>query len=280
MKDRSLDRVEKEDSPSRQIDEMPKLDLNEHGLFISADGLDSSVPWKVGKYGIVGPLGDDQINSIAIRFALRVDDLRKFSRYLGIALSPSQNLISISRSTAARRAAKELQRAHKEVETAIAAVKRAILRLECVQPSQLCGANNAERFQQVMVLPLKASLKQLGAARREINEISKKPEAPLLIAPDDKRHLHDRRRERVLQTIFLFWVGAGRKLTFTTDPLTSERRGPLIDFVNAVVACVTDPPSTLKPETIVAEIRKSRARVELASQLAKDPKWIEWFRRK
>lgn len=258
MNDGKPERLAKDDSCSHQNDEMAEPDqhLYDHGIFISADGFSSSVPWKVRKYGKRGPLADEQINSIAAEFALGVEDLRRLSGSLGLELHPIRNLISISRSTAAARAAKEVQRARKEVETAIAAVNRAILRLECVQPNPPGGADSAERFQQVMVLPLKASLRQLGAARREINEISKTLQAALLIAPDDKRRLHDRRRESVLRAIFHFWANAGRKLTFTTDPLSSERRGPLIDFVNAVVACVTDPPGTLKAETIVAEIRK------------------------
>ena len=255
MKYKKHERPAEEDSSSHQNDEMRELDLYEHGWFIAADGFDSSVPWKVMKYGIAGPLSDEQINSIAAEFALGVDDLRRLSQYLGIELHPSQNFIPISRSTAATRAAKEVQRAHKEVETAIKAVNRAISRLEGVQPNPPGSPDSAERFQQVMVLPLKASLKQLIAARSVIDEVSKNPQAALLIAPDDKRRLRDRRRELVLSALFHFWANAGRKLTFTTDPVTSERRGPLIDFVNAVVACVTDPPSTLKGETIVAEIR-------------------------
>jgi hypothetical protein len=244
----------KNDSPPHE-DELQVSDPYEHTLFITADRFSSSVHWKVQRYGVDGPLSDEQIGSIAAEFSLGFDDLRKLSGYLGIALHAPQNLISISRSIAAARAAKEVQRARNEIETAITAVNSAILRLERVQSDSA-----SPDLQQTMVLPLKASLGQLSVARSEIEKGSKRPDEVLLIAPDDKRRLHDRRREHILRALFHFWADAGRNLTLTTDPLTSERRGPLIEFVNAVVACVTEPPSTLKAETIVAELRKFRGK--------------------
>lgn len=246
----------KNDSPQRD-NKLHAFDPHENGLFIAADGFSSSVPWKVLKYGVNGPLPDEQISSIAAQFALEFDDLRKLSGYLGIALHPSQNLVSISRSIAVAQAAKEILRARNEIETAIRVVNSAILRLKGVQSGSV-SPDDAQPSQQAMVLPLEASLAQLNLARSAIEESSKHPNEVLLIAPDDKRCLHDHRRERILRVLFHFWADAGRNLTFTTDPLTSERRGPLIEFVNAVVACVTEPPSTLKAETIVTELRKFR----------------------
>lgn len=248
----------KNDSPSQQEDELRVFDPYENSLFIAADGFSSSVPWKVQRYRVDGPLTDEQISSIAAEFALGSDDLRKLSGYLGIALHPSQNLVSITRSIAVARASKEIQRARNEIETAIRVVNSAILRLERVQSDS----------QQTMLVPLKASLGQLSIARSEIEKGSKRPHEVLLIAPDDKRRLHDRRREDVLRALFRFWKDAGHKLTFTTNPLTSERRGTLIAFVNAVVACVTEPPSSLKSETIVAELRKfPRQKLDLMREL-------------
>jgi hypothetical protein len=53
-----------------------------------------------------------------------------------------------------------------------------------------------------MVLPLKASVGLLSVARSEIEKGSKRPDEVLLIAPDDKRRLHDRRREHILRALF------------------------------------------------------------------------------
>lgn len=75
----------------------------------------------------------------------------------------------------------------------------------------------------------------------------------------DKRLTTDIRRTIVCVTIFNFWDEAKRKLTYTTAPATSERGGELIDFVNAVVLCMTDPPCRLSGEVIKAglEVFKS-----------------------
>lgn len=58
--------------------------------------------------------------------------------------------------------------------------------------------------------------------------------------------------------IFKLWTEIGRPLTFTTDPITSQRGGPLIAFVNAVVQCITEPASTLTGEAIKTEIERFR----------------------
>jgi hypothetical protein len=66
----------------------------------------------------------------------------------------------------------------------------------------------------------------------------------------DKRRIRDHRRAMVCARIFEVWRSAGRSLSYTTDPLTSERQGRLVDFVNAVVACVSEPSGSLDGETI------------------------------
>jgi len=71
----------------------------------------------------------------------------------------------------------------------------------------------------------------------------------------DKRRVGDDRRNLVLTQIFRFWASIGRPVTITTDGSTSERTGPLVDFVNAVVGCTTEPQAHLKGETIWAEIK-------------------------
>ncbi len=255
MKDGKPKRLAKDKSRPHQICEMPEFDVHEHGMWISGDGTNSSVPWKIAKYGVAGALGDEQIRSIVAEFALGIDDLRRLSLSLGVSLHPIHNLIPVTRSTATARAVKEVKSAHKKINSAMAAVNSAITGLERVQPES-GDPGSADRLQRATVLHLKAIFGQLSAALSAVDKLSKNPQALLLIAPNDKRRLHDQRRELVLSALFHFWANAGRKLTFTTDPLTSKRRGPLIDFVNAVVACVTDPPSTLKGESIVTELRK------------------------
>jgi hypothetical protein len=226
-------------------------------MFVVADRFGFSVPWKVMDYGIEGALGETQINSIAAEFTLGLGDLRELSRALAVALDPTMNLIPISRSTATARAAKEVQRAYRKVETAKWMLNDAILRLERLQANPAGDPEGAELLRQTMVL-LNYGDRQVSEARRKMAALSRRPHAALLIAPDDKRRLHDGRRELVLDALFSFWGSTGRKLSYTTDPLTSKRRGRLLDFVNSVVACITDPPATLSGETIVTEIGRFR----------------------
>jgi len=65
------------------------------------------------------------------------------------------------------------------------------------------------------------------------------------------------RREYVVRSCCYVWEDAGRKVTYTTvshEPGEPQRRGELVEFVNAVVPLVTDPPTTLSVETIRRDI--------------------------
>lgn len=75
----------------------------------------------------------------------------------------------------------------------------------------------------------------------------------------DKRRARDVRRNIVCTSIFNSWDESGRKLSYSTDPLTSERGGRLFDFVNAVVECISDPPSHLNGETVKIELDEFKA---------------------
>ena len=67
-----------------------------------------------------------------------------------------------------------------------------------------------------------------------------------------------------------FWDGVGRKLTFTTNHPDSKRVGDLVDFVNSVVGCVTDPPAQLGGETIIAAISDGKENAALFRLMSED----------
>lgn len=69
-----------------------------------------------------------------------------------------------------------------------------------------------------------------------------------------KQRRSDYTRGFVCRAIFSAWEKAGRPLSYTSDPITNERKGRLIEFTNEVVACVSTPPSRLHGETIRKEI--------------------------
>lgn len=97
-------------------------------------------------------------------------------------------------------------------------------------------------------------VRQLADVPERLCEAPAVPGSVMVMEKADKRHVKDKRRKDVLGSIFSSWHRVGRQLSCTTDPETSERHGPLIDFANAVVACVTDPSSTLSGEMIFRDL--------------------------
>ena len=70
----------------------------------------------------------------------------------------------------------------------------------------------------------------------------------------DARKVRDVRREIVCATLFNLWLDVDRKVSYSTDPVSGERTGPLIEFINDVVVRLTDPPARLSGEAIKREI--------------------------
>ena len=77
--------------------------------------------------------------------------------------------------------------------------------------------------------------------------------------PADKRKLRDERRRLLCRTLFEFWLNSGRGVSYTSNPVTNKREGPLLSFVNDVVRLVTDPPMQLNGDTIKEEIEAYEA---------------------
>jgi hypothetical protein len=105
---------------------------------------------------------------------------------------------------------------------------------------------------------------------RDADLLTRHPEI-MSLQHDRPSTLPDRRRRGVLLGIKSFLERNDRRLGYTTDPHTSERKGPLVDFVNAVVECVTDPPTPLSPHTIVKDFRSFgpwRTSEEVAADLS------------
>lgn len=243
--------------------QMPKFDPSEYGLFIRADGIRSSVPWKLAEYGDDGALYEEQIQSMAARFEITPDRLRELSRSLGIALDPgaTPNLVSVRISVAARRADEEITRAFREIGTAEEKLYFAIRRLEQVDPETAETNADRQRFREAKKAAME-SHRQSMIALRHLDKFDKTLGAVLSPRPTDKRYVPDFRRKRVLGALFQFWVDCGHKLSYTTDPFTSERGGSLIDFINAVIPCLSEPPRSLGGETIIRAIKEFCPRSE------------------
>lgn len=77
--------------------------------------------------------------------------------------------------------------------------------------------------------------------------------ARFLATPNGNKAV-DMRRTILCVTIFNLWLGLGRTVSYTTDTVSQERTGPLIEFVLDVISCLTDPVTRHNGEAIKREI--------------------------
>ena len=238
-------------------------DLVEYGMMINADGIRQSVPWRLRNHRNLPALTNTQIEDISERFGLDTTGVTKLADYLGYCLDPNAlpNVISVSRTMAISRGQKAISSTLKDIDRATDHLIRGFERLKSLYTDSIEHPEAAARFDQLHH-DYDKMLHDIKALDRELRLLSKIPDLALDTRPTDRRIVADRRRQAVLISIFFFWKAAGRTLTISTNPVTSERGGPLVDFVNAIVTCVTDPPTPLSGETIVSDLRdlKNRGR--------------------
>lgn len=232
---------------------------DDFSVFLSGDGhRTTDAPWRLQAYGPAGPLSASQIADLARRFGLEVGALGKLSGHLGFVLNPAANVhvIPASRPRARAAAKADVAYARKQLTTLQAKLNLVIERL-----SSLTSEDNYDESPHTpayarLLADLENGLQVLGQA----HYVLENPDGPtgglVRWEPLDRRELSDRRRDEVLHTIFQFWVDQGRKITFTTDPLTSKRGGELVHFIQAVCLLLTDPSTEISAETIVKRIRE------------------------
>lgn len=222
-----------------------------------------SVPWRVLEMSLdKGALTDGQIEELVTRFSLSKDDLMRLSFGLAIALDPQRYLgREETKSAQATKGRRDVEAAAKLLDTAIKALLRAKAQIETVRfkspiphIAALSKNINDRRTLDTAITEATSYRRFLDAALRD----------NLITSSDvsDKRRLRDERRRIVCKFIFESWMESGRSLSYTTDPITSERVGPLVAFVNAIVPYVTDPPTQLNGEAIKVEIDEFRATQE------------------
>lgn len=226
-------------------------DLYENGLFVVGDGLRLSAPWRLGNYGFVGALSDEQIEALSERFGIDVDVVRQLSISLGAGLDPERStyLVPMRRSTAAARAKTTLRKIRTDVAVATENVQTAVEALFALYPNAP-GDPEGAAFLVRTREQLAQCFRDLESVTLALDRLEEAKDPALTVAPTDRRAAVDYRRQRVLRAIFQCWYDSGIERTYSTDPTTSKRAGPLIDFANAVVALVTDPPSQLSANTI------------------------------
>ena len=206
-------------------------------------------------------LTEAQIADLAARFDLTADDLNQLSRRLAAALTPEVEpvLVAVSRAEATRRAEAKMAEACTHL---MKASEEALKAFELVEGLSVSGSARGEerasfdrgrRGHGQVLLDIERLYHRYQALARQ---------TVLLLDLDalDRRTVGDPRRRKILFLLFGFWERAGRPLTITTDPIDNGRRkGLLIDFVNAVVRCITEPAHDLSGETIWMDLKAFRA---------------------
>ena len=232
---------------------------DDFGVFIGGDGRRATdAPWRLQAYDPAGPLSAPQIADLARRFGLEVDALGKLSERLGFVLNPAANIHVIPASRSSARAAAEagISDARRQLTVIQSTLSKVIERLSLLTSEHDENERPHTHIYAKMLANLEDGSKSLGQAQA-ILEAPDVPASGLVRwEPLDRRELSDRRLYEVLGALFQFWVDHGRKISYTTDPVTSKRGGELVHFAQAVCLLLTDPATEINAETIVKRIRE------------------------
>lgn len=229
-----------------------------HPDFTEADvaAVPAAVDAKLLEVNLWDALTADEIDSIAARFDLPREDLATLSRDLAVALNKVVRPISVTlpRETAIKRAQEAMRDAAEDILSASERMVRGIERLEALDTQAAGNRKGAARFT-ALLADYELVLQDIETLHRRLRFLAEAPDVALDLQPADKRKVPDLRRNEVLGCLFVFWSQAGRPLSVTTDPIDNSRRtGALVEFVNAVVRCLTDPRSDLSGDTIFTEL--------------------------
>lgn len=238
-------------------DESLGRDVPTHVYLDSAEE-SQGVPWRIADYDERGIFTEEQKAQLASQFNLTPALVDELSLLVGNNLDAGSiaELLPVSKNKSTKRAAEQLEGAAKHA--------RQLSRhhAELRQKLEHLGTHyDASGRAAGLLETLRADVAQVeevvNGLEAQIDTLRGIPLGAAVIAPDDKRDARDWRRRYVVFSCCYIWRDAGHRVSYTTDPSSvsgSTRKGPLIDFVNAVVRLVTDPPDELSPETIRREI--------------------------
>jgi hypothetical protein len=220
-----------------------------------------AITWRIGTYdGGERPLDRVQVTRLAAKHGLEVEALERLSHGLAVALDPRRHLGRDELKSLQRdKAIEEIGDAVRDIEAGerkFRAARKRLADIHFVDEFAHLGRPNpaiaqGQKFDDAMSSI--ESFKQYVAVMARAGMVSLRPIA-------DKRRARDERRRIVCNFLFRFWEEAGRNVSYTTDPITSERCGPLVEFVRDVVECISDPPGRLSGEAIKGEIEYFRKR--------------------
>jgi hypothetical protein len=231
-----------------------------------------TIKWKKPAAG-QSALDATHVAFLAEQSGIAASDIERLSVTLTVALDARRFLIPDDENPAQRdKGVSEVKRAIAEIQGALEKLLTAQERLELVRfksPFMHVGVRSSFN-RDPLPHPAREHLSNLDAAVTNLAAIVgflKPMNREGLVrykGVADRRQTRDQRRRLVFWAIFDFWRSMGRKLSYTTDPTVtaSTRKGALVDFVNAVVGCISDPPAHFSGDVVKTEIEAFNAREE------------------
>ncbi|MGO4917107.1 hypothetical protein [Pseudogemmobacter sp. W21_MBD1_M6] len=211
--------------------------------------------WIIRPESEQGPLNEKQMQKLAEDFDLSESDIRTLSQRLAYPLSKRfvvRGVLEVIKGLAKGPA--ELEKLIKELRHAEMRLKRAATLYSKIQvefPGTATGVNNPNEFYKS---ELHDALSKVQLINKSLTQSATKHKV-YFSGYKDMRRERDDRRSAVLGSIFDAWDAAGRNVSISTIGSSSERTGPLVNFTNAIVRCLTNPTASVNGETIWSEIK-------------------------
>mgnify|MGYP000331623537 CR=1 FL=1 len=215
-----------------------------------------AAPWRLHNQGSKGAnaFSAEHVEFLSQKYDLDREALWELSRQVGRTLSESctyfQPELTRSRTD---KATKEIQKAIKHIETAERELRKTGAILETLHFGDLIATTRRPKASVEHRSALQSSIDSHRHLKQHIVDMAVSGKV-IFDGNPDKRRLRDLRRASVCGSAFAIWAEHGRKISYTSDAIKSERTGPLIEFINDIVSFVTDPPTPLSGETIKTEI--------------------------
>ncbi|MCE5974923.1 hypothetical protein LZA78_15675 [Sinirhodobacter sp. WL0062] len=217
----------------------------------------TTFPWKIQRKTPDGPLTDAQRRDLSAQFEIPLENLRELSAALGHALDPwlfVPSIITIVKQV--ERAPTEFEHLMRDLRQAEKYLGKAMERMRTLA---VVDTQRAELSKDHFRDQVSTSYEAVRQMNRDFAQMDKTGSAKLdFLGDPDARRTRDDRREAILAAIFRCWYRSGRSETVTTDGSSSERKGPLFDFVDAVVDCVSEPGGRLSGHTIWKDLQQWR----------------------
>lgn len=223
--------------------------------------------WIVRRRGEDGALARAQIVKLSEDFGLPEADVQALSTAIAYPLSPEFLVGSVVKVLKQQdKGGSELDALIKNIRQAEVRLDKAAAQIDKVQIGFPNAGKGLEDPNLWLRENLHSTLSNVQFLRKALERSAKKY-FPIFTDEPDNRKIRDERQLAILFAIFNAWEGPNRKVTVTTHPLSSERYGPLVDFTNAVVSCITDPVTQIKGETVWQTIKEWRSIMKLRDQV-------------